>query len=124
MGFVRISKHCTITAYRLLTRVAVVGEWGLVLCAHLFSAISRSFPSLLDSLNCFGNIRQESGINQLIWPQHRPTMRTLLASFFDPLAQTIAAGEFGAGRAHDSILDGAEADEAGEDLFKVYSWAI
>ena len=48
-------------------------------------------------------------------------MRALLASLFDPLAQTVATGEFGAGRTHDGVLDGAEADEAGENLFEVYA---
>ena len=51
-------------------------------------------------------------------------MRTLLAGLFDPLAQTGAAGKFGAGRAHDGVLDGAEADEAGEDLFEVWALGI
>ena len=48
-------------------------------------------------------------------------MRALLASLFDPLAQTAATGEFGAGGAHDRVLDSAEADEAGEYLFKVHA---
>ena len=46
-------------------------------------------------------------------------MRTLLTSFFDPLAQTVAAGEFRARWAHDGILNCPKADEAREDLLQV-----
>ena len=127
MRLVRVSEHSTITAYRLFTRVAVVGEWCLVLCAHLFPSGSRTFPGLLNSLNCFGNVRQETCIHQLVWPQHAPTMRTLLASFLYPFTQTTTAGEFRARWTHDRILNCAKADETREDLLEVdtfFSWLV
>ena len=121
MWLVRVSKHRTITAYRLFTRVAVVRKLSLVLCAHLFPSVSRTFTILLDSLNCFGNVRQEACIDKLIWPQYTSTMRALLASFLDPLAQTISTGKFRTVWTHNCILNCAKADEAGEDLLKVYT---
>ena len=104
--------HGTVTADGLLARDAEVVYLGpRMRRAILMLPLGHL---LLLALKVLNQVLEEATIDELTSLKGRPAVGTLLPSLLYPFLEAISAGQLGAGRTHDCILDHAIAYEAHE----------
>lgn len=117
MLLVLIAEQSAVRANWNLASLAVVAQCSVVLGAKLLSPLLSLDLLLLHHLHHVG---EEAAGDELVRAEAGSAVRALRPRLLDPLLQTVVASELGAVWAHDSLLDGAEADEAAEELVKFY----